>query len=77
MGKLSYINPSNFESEEIEFPDNQIILASYIKKAIHMDGFMISGPIVNDDKDKLIIGAIEKGEPGSVREKYKITIEKI
>lgn len=84
MGKLSYINPSNFESEEIEFPDNQIRLAEYVEKAVHMEGFMVNGPIINETKDKLIIGVLEKlqnnnfsGRENFKNEKYKITIEKI
>jgi hypothetical protein len=82
MGKLSYINPSNFEPEEIEFADNQIKLAEYVEAAVHMEGFQVSGPIISDDKKKLVIGVFEKSTSmfeiaPPLRERYKIIIEKI
>lgn len=84
MGKLSYISPVDFITEEIEFPDNLIRLAEYVEKAVHMEGFIVSGPIITETKDKLVIGVLEKlqnntfsGRENFKSEKYKITIEKI
>lgn len=78
MRKLNYVNPLDFKQEVVEFEENHIQIAEYVEKAVHLENFIVEGPIISDDKKKLVIGVLnnnrEIGEP--ITEKYKITIEK-
>lgn len=77
MKTLNYVSPLDFKQELVEFEDNHLRIAEYVEKAVHLENFQVEGPIISDDKKKLVVGVLGNGLPGSVREKYKITIEKL